>query len=232
MSSNLFVSGTDTNVGKTLVSALLALKLRSQGLDCGVMKPFSAGCEWQNGVLVNEDAVFLREIAGVDDDLELINPIRLEKPLAPLMAARRAEISSQHWFSQAREAFEELQKRHDFLIVEGAGGLLVPLAERDGQVLTCADLAREWDLPTVIVARRTLGTINHTLLTCREPEIRFVGLVFSDAAPVLESDVAARESPNLLAEMTGLPIWGQIPFLETKNAAILEKIAAKLEIEI
>lgn len=222
MFSSLFVAGTDTGVGKTLVTSLIALKLRQAGVDAGVMKPFASGCERLDGALVSEDAVFLKQATGVEDELDLINPIRLEEPLAPLVAARRAGVSTTGWKSEVLEAYQELRRRHECVLVEGVGGLLVPVGEENGLIWTCVDLISEWMLPVTLVARRRLGTINHTLLTTSIPlpsPAQFVSLVFCDAEPVPGGDVAAETSPDLLAEITGLPIWGQVPWLESLKPA-------------
>jgi dethiobiotin synthetase len=213
---SLFITGTDTGVGKTLVTALLALRLQAQGVDVAVMKPFASGCLVQNGELLSEDALWLHDVTGVEDDLELINPIRYEEPLAPLMAARRIGRATSRDFDIALGALGELQRRHECVLVEGVGGLLVPIAEDNGRVLDCTDFAARLGFPGVVVARRTLGTINHTLLTCRTPlqsPARFEALLFCDAAPIEEDDVAAQSGPALIREITGLPVWGRVPYL-------------------
>lgn len=240
--SSLFVTGTDTGVGKSFVTALLALRLRARGIDAGVMKPFASGCRREGGALVSDDAMWLKQATGVADDLDLINPIRYEEPLAPLAAARRAAelnddnagaLNGDH-FARCRVAFDELQRRHDCVLVEGVGGLLVPLQQDasgetpNSEVLTCAGLVNEWSLPVVVVARRTLGTINHTLLTCRVPlraPARFAGLVFCDAAPVDDGDVAAQTGPALIAQITGLPLWGAVPHLRDLSQRALAEAA-------
>lgn len=225
----LFVTGTDTGVGKTLVTALLALHFQSRGVNCGVMKPFASGCEVINGTLVSEDAQFLRAATGSEDDLDLVNPIRLQEPLAPLMAARRAGIESASFFAQAKSALEILQARYDLVLVEGVGGLMAPIAESDGRILTCADLIEAWQMPVVIVARRALGTINHTLLTVEalRERAKVEGLIFCDAEAVSEEDIAAQSSPELIAEMTGLPIWGRVPYLQNLTSNSLREAAQK-----
>jgi dethiobiotin synthetase len=230
---SLFVTGTDTGVGKTLVTALLALHFQARGQSCGVMKPFASGCELINGDLVSEDALFLREATGVQDELDLINPIRLQEPLAPLVAARLAERETTHFFEQAQQAYEVLQARYDGVVVEGVGGLIVPIAERQGRFLTCLDLIEAWQLPVVIVARRTLGTINHTLLTVEAMQKRatIAGLIFCDAEPVSNDDIAAQTSVDIIAETTGLPIWGQVPFLkDLSQSALREAVDKSLQI--
>jgi dethiobiotin synthetase len=230
--SSLFITGTDTGVGKTVVTALLALHLRSRGIDAGVMKPLASGCETVNGELVSEDALFLKEMTGVEDELELINPLRWEEPLAPLVAARRAENAQLDWLTPFWESYKVLCSRHECVLVEGVGGLLVPLPHpQQSTFYTCADFANELQLPMVLVARRVLGTINHTALTARYPlqaPAHFAGLVFCDAQPIEENDVAANTSPDLIAEMTGLPIWGQVPRLTDLSRAAMQEAAAKI----
>lgn len=225
----LFITGTDTGVGKTLITALLALHFQNQGINCGAMKPFASGCEMVNGELVSEDAQFLRAATGVSDELNLINPIRLQEPLAPLMSARRAGIESENFFEEAKTALDILQTRHDLVLVEGVGGLLVPICERNGCILTCIDLIEAWQMPLVIVARRTLGTINHTLLTIEvlKKQAKIEGLIFCNAESVDENDIAAQDSPKFIAEMANLPIWGQVPFLKELTTDNLRNAASQ-----
>jgi len=231
--NSYFITGTDTGVGKTLVTALLALHLQSRGIDVGIMKPIASGCSRDHGELVSEDARWLCEITGIEDHLDLINPIRYEEPLAPIVAARRAGLSTAETLMTIMEAYRTLCSRHEAVLVEGVGGLLVPIAETNGRILTCVDLAEALKLPVVVVARRGLGTINHTLLTCRinmQPPARVCGMVFSDVTPVSTTDVAAETSPMLLAEMTGLPIWGQLQYLADLDRKALGEAAAILRI--
>src|SRR5689334_3644029 len=126
------------------------------------MKPFASGCKWHEGTLQSEDADFLQSVGGFTLPLELACPVRVELPLAPLAAAQQSEISTREWPQMAFEAFEELKRSHDWVLVEGVGGWAVPLwRNEDSSIATCADLVASWQLPVVVVARRTLGTINH-----------------------------------------------------------------------
>ena len=228
----LFVTGTDTGVGKTLVTALIALRLRQMGVNCGAFKPFASGCARENGVLQSEDAEFLHRTLALSDSLDEICPIRLEEPLAPLIAARRAGISTRQWPIIARDALRNLQSKYDCVVVEGVGGLLAPIWE-DNTPRSNADLIGEWQLPTVLVARRTLGTINHTLLTLNSPlqaPASFVGLIFNDAAPISDGDIAAQTSAGYIAQQTDLPIWGQMPFCGDFTPKNLQMVARNLEI--
>jgi dethiobiotin synthetase len=133
--------------------------------------------------------------------------------------------------AQTHEAFLRLRARHQCVLVEGVGGLFAPVAQRGEQILTCLDIVSEWQLPAVLVARRTLGTINHTLLSCRMLEARgqeLAGLVFCDADAVPAGDVAAQTSPALIAEMLGVQPWGQVPHLTDLSRAALERAAQEL----
>lgn len=222
-----FITGTDTGVGKTLVTSLLAIHFRARGHDAGVMKPMASGCEVIDGELVSEDAVFLKDASGVDDDLNLINPLRWEEPLAPLTAIRRAGDTGDHW-SRFLEAYETLSSRHAITLVEGVGGIAVPVLERGGHILTCFDMAKALKLPVIVVARRVLGTINHTVLTVqalRAAGLPVAGIVFCDATPIAKDDIAAESSPAIIAEMTGVPILGYVPYLEELSLATLTSTA-------
>src|SRR5690606_18336393 len=108
-------------------------------------------------------------------------------------------------------------------------GLLAPIMRADDGFFTCAELAGVLGLPVVVVARRVLGTINHTVLTCRHPlpkPARFVELIFCDSAPISDDDVAAQTSPALVEAMTSLPNWGEIPFVPSLHAEQLLKLSA------
>lgn len=149
--AGIFVSGTDTGVGKTTLACALAMWCRKQKIEVGVMKPVSTGGR--------EDALLLQQAAGSKDSLELINPVYFKEPLAPWTAALRAKSAVS--LKRLDEAYRVLSSRHDFLIVEGIGGLLVPLNKN----VMIADVARRWGLPVLLVSRPALGTLNHTLLS-------------------------------------------------------------------
>jgi dethiobiotin synthetase len=197
-----FVSGTDTGVGKTLVACALARALRQRGFDAGVMKPVETGVG-EDGPL---DAQALRNAAAATEPLEEICPQTFALPAAPTVAAASEGRSVE--MEPIRSAFSRLRERHDWLIVEGAGGLLVPAAPG----LSMADLCREFELPLLIAARAALGTINHTLLTLEAAEARslpLAGVVISHSAGLI-SDA---DSANLAAlrGALGARLVGEIP---------------------
>lgn len=226
MTQHILVTGTDTGVGKTLVSGGIAAALARRGVDVGVMKPFATGAVRVGGRLVSDDARFLQQASGGDDPLDLINPSCLRPPLAPSMAAQVAGKKID--LKAVEAAWRALKARHSTMIVEGVGGLLVPLLTG----WTVADLARRWKLPLVIVTRPALGTLNHTKLTvlaARFYKLKVLGLVIN-AAVAAPRGLAERLNPAALAEETGLPILGEIPFgrrLPLRHPAF-DRIAARL----
>lgn len=203
MAAGAFITGTDTGVGKTVVSCALARGLRDVGVDVGVMKPA------ETGVLEGEplDALALIRAAQVEDELELVCPIQFEMPAAPQASAIAANRMVR--LDHIQQAYEKLQSRHSFMLVEGAGGLLVPLDERT----TMADLAEKLGLPVLIVARASLGTINHTLLTleaCATRCLDVVGVVLSHSAGVLSE--ADAKNLEILKQSLDDNLIGEIHF--------------------
>jgi dethiobiotin synthetase len=212
----LFVTGTDTDVGKTVVAAALAGVLKRRGYDVGVMKPVQSGAVARDGELISEDARFLMLASGVDDDSSLVNPYRLKAPVSPNVAAslEGVEIDPQTLL----RAYEELAHKHEVMIVEGAGGLLVPICDD----FTIADLALHIGLPLLVVARPNLGTINHSALTvlyARTLGLKVAGLVIngyrSESAGIPEET-----SPPIIERMANVPIVGIMPFLPSVDVSL------------
>ena len=230
----IFVTGTDTGVGKTVIAGGLAASLASIGVDVGVMKPVATGGEQPaaapmvvdgegadgvipdsimnvgevNRRLVSEDAVFLKHAAQVHDSLELINPICLREPLAPSVASQVEGLPID--LDRVDDAFNQLRQNHEFMVIEGVGGLAAPI--RDD--ILVAHLAARFQLPLIVVARPTLGTINHTLLTvafAKSFNLEIHGIVLNG----LRQDVvglAENTNPAEISRLTHLPILGVVPF--------------------
>lgn len=208
MSKGIFITGTDTGVGKTIVAATLALVLRMKGVRVGVMKPITSGCREEDGRLVSDDAELLCTAAGIACNGDTA-PYLLREPLAPAEAAKRDGV----WidFSRIKECYERLAAAYDVVIVEGAGGLMVPLA---GGLLV-ADLARELALPLVVVARPGLGTINHTVLTClcaRQVGLEVAGVIINDYPE--QPGLAEQSAPHHIGSLCGAPVLGLWPHRE------------------
>jgi dethiobiotin synthetase len=198
----LFITGTDTGVGKTVVAGAIAAWLRQQGSRVGVLKPVATGCERRREGLVSADAEFLAHCADSPHPLDLICPVRYAEPLAPAVAAERAG-QPVDWAAVQR-SLDLIARDSDILVVEGVGGAMVPLDERH----TVLDLVQWLGLATVVVARAGLGTINHTLLTVNA--LRAVGPV----AGVVVSRYPA-DSPGVAEETNprAIETWGRVPVL-------------------
>lgn len=223
----LFISGTDTGIGKTIVAAAIALTLRKAGHRVAVLKPVTSGAVFVDGRLISEDAELLRWASGCAAPDKDIAPYLLREPLAPSEAAAREGVVIK--LSLLRQTFERLSVSHDFVIVEGAGGLLVPLAEN----LLVADLVADFSLPLLIVARPDLGTVNHTLMTCecaRSRGIEIMGVVINGqpAQPDLAEEYAAR----VISAYAAVPVLAILPRCgEVNEKAIVETLAEYLEMQ-
>lgn len=224
MARSLLVTGTDTGIGKTTVSCGLAAALRARGLRVGVLKPAETDCRaLPDGSLVSADGALLRFFAATDSPPDQVCPVRFAEPLAPLVAARRAGVAVD--LGRIERAWRGIDAAHDLTLVEGAGGLLVPLAEG----LDFAGLAGRWQLPLLVVVGNRLGAINHALLTVRHARalgLAVLGYVVNSLQP--QADVAAATNAAMLAELLGPPL-GVVPYLPplTADAALRDRLAAE-----
>ena len=213
----LFITGTDTGVGKSLVACALLRLLRQQGVDAVGFKPVAAG-EVQGRYA---DAEALCEASGRCEPLEKICPVRLALPLAPTVAARQAgrEVD----LGAARGVFSEFRARHETVIVEGAGGILAPL---DRQTLVL-DFAAWAALPVLVVCRAGLGTINHTLLTLREilrAGLPLAGLVMNTTCAA-DAPLAAGAREEI-ERLGGRKVLALLPYLGADEPALERAMAA------
>ncbi len=207
MSKGLFITGTDTGVGKTFLAGILAGLLRARRIDVGVMKPVETGCPMRDGRLQPQDALYLQEKAGTADPLDEICPYALEMPAAPSVAAEAAGITID--LDRIASRFRDLTGRHQVTLVEGAGGVLVPLTDTADNT----DLIQKLCIPVLVVARASLGTINHTLLTwhwASHLKLPILGVVVNSAT----GPPGPSEQANLQALVDRLPgpLLGSIPY--------------------
>lgn len=202
--TGIFITGTDTGIGKTAVASGLAGAFKNRGYSVGVMKPVQSGALVRNGRLYSQDAEFLMKALDKHDEPELVCPVLLREALAPGVAA---EIEGKTVdFGLIKNAYLQLEKRHNIVIVEGAGGIAVPLGKR----FLISDLITFLGIPAIIVARSGLGAINHTVLTIEHAKrrgIRVIGTIMNNYM----GGIAEETNPKVIAELTGLPILGIIP---------------------
>ena len=220
MTNGIFITGTDTGVGKTYVARGIAAALRAQGVNVGVMKPVETGCAKRAGSLVPSDAMALMKAAGTDDSLSLVNPYRFGKPLAPLTAA---ELEGKRIDpDKILAAYRALSRKHDYLIVEGAGGVMVPLLRKYLYI----DLIEALNLPVMIVARPGLGTINHTLLTIealRSRGVNIAGIVINYTQNG-KHGLAEKTNPTIIEELSGVKLLGVIPYGSADFGEVLSNL--------
>ncbi len=221
MTKGFFITGTDTGVGKTVVAGAVVKALHSLGVRTGVMKPVETGCRREGDTLVPADGAFLRQVAGIDEPLAMITPFRFESPLAPLAAADIEAMEVQ--VKGIKDAFLRMSRKYDAMVVEGIGGLMVPL-RKDYYV---AELAADLGLPLVVVARPGLGTINQTMLTLSHAlraGLTVAGIVINYSTPP-ERSLAEATNPGMLSRLAGAPLLGTFPYIEEISAEIIGSAA-------
>ena len=203
-----FVTGTDTGVGKTVITAAIASILRKRGIDVGVMKPIATGIS-KKGRFKSEDVEILHNATLTNDDEKKINPVFLPLPVSPYDASKSLGVKID--MEMVLEMYRYLSKSHQMILVEGIGGIMTPIT-RDFFV---ADMIKQMNLETIVVTRSTLGTINHTVMTtelCKKYQIPVKGLIINNFDE--KGGPAERNAPSTLHEVTGLPILGIIPFVK------------------
>lgn len=220
MSRGVFVTGTDTGVGKTVAACALIHALAARNVRAVPMKPIAAGAVERNGRWLNEDTANLMEAAGMPlDEAARVTPILLREPMAPHIAAARE--GRKIMLATVVEAFRRLAAR-DFVVCEGVGGFLVPLDEHSDTV----HLARLIGLPVVLVVGLRLGCLNHALLTAQA--IEAAGLTFAGwIANAIDPDMPVRdENVATLVGRLKAPLLGRLPFAPEANA---RELAAHLD---
>ncbi len=215
----IFIIATDTGIGKTITTLVLATLLKEKGMNVGVMKPVQCG---------GSDARFLKNSLGLKDSLGEINPFFAPEPLSPHLAFKRQKKSINP--QKILKVCEKLRKSYDLLLIEGAGGLMVPLREE----YFVTDLIRDLNAEVIIVARLGLGTINHTLLTVEQAKakgLKVKGIIFCQNKKG-ESGISERTNPRTIEKLGGVAILGTIPYLNKFTAKeIIKKCGSKINVD-
>ena len=218
MNRHLFITGTDTGVGKTHVTALILSELRRRGVRVAAFKPIACGAGGRH------DAEIYAALMNHEQSLDVINPVYLRDPLAPSVAAKRE--CKQIDVRRIRAAYRSLAADYSIVLVEGAGGLLVPIRKN----YFVADLAKSLKLPLVVVARLGLGTINHSLLTVRMAQtmgLEVRGIVLNDAVGG-KRGLAANTNIETVPELCRIPLLGVVPHGKNGMQAAAGQIADQL----
>ncbi|HXX56956.1 MAG TPA: dethiobiotin synthase [Thermodesulfovibrionales bacterium] len=219
MPKGYFITGADTGVGKTIVAGALIRVMQVRGIQSCGMKPIETGCSRVGGGLFPSDGMFLKRVARMDEAINHITPYCFETPVAPLVAS---EIEGREIdVGVIRSEFGLLLEKYRTVVVEGIGGILVPI-RRDYFVI---DLIRELGLPLVVVSSPSLGTINHTLLTVNHAlreGITVAGIIINFRKPP-ENTIAEQTNPAVLRKISPVPIIGTFPHIENLDDETLEK---------
>jgi dethiobiotin synthetase len=230
MGGGLFITGTDTGVGKTFFACGLAALLKEYGYRVGVMKPAETGCDKGEGKLMPQDAAALKEASACELPLETICPYQFREPLAPSVAAEREGVRID--IDRLIDIYGEISAAHDVTIVEGAGGLLVPVLPS----YTYADFAKVLKLPLIVIAANKLGMINHLLLTLEHANCKglsVLGYVLNQIEN--QPSLAAETNREALVSLTGVPCVGELPYIkdsQSQKAPLLNLIDERLDLRI
>ena len=228
---SIFVTGTDTGVGKTTVTAGIAAVMQSLGYAMGVYKPVQSGAISCGKKLLSPDLEFVKSI---DANIQTKVSYNFKPPVAPSLAAllENAKI----YKNRIKIDYENLKETCDFVVVEGAGGILVPVSEN----FIMRDLAKLLDLPILIVARPDLGTINHTLLTIEAAKtvgLEILGVIISNY-PSDTDDIAVKTAPDLISELSGVKILGVLPSVKEvlnnepeKPEALIDMVINNIDVQ-
>jgi len=218
MAQGYFVTGTDTGIGKTWSSLALMQYFQQQGKTVVGMKPVAAGCEWLDGQFKNEDALALQTQASIDIPYDLINPYAFELPVSPHIAAQA--VGEEIEISVIRDEYEKLQTLADVVIVEGAGGWMVPLNAKED----IAQLAEQLALPLIVVIGMRLGCINQAKLTfaaIKQLDLACVGWIASCVEKDMQQLEANIKTIDAVADM---PLLAVFPYEKIRNLNNYKKI--------
>ena len=214
-----FISGTDTDVGKTWVTAGLAKAFRNMGIDVGVMKPFAAGKPQKTG-FKSEDVEILSKAAQVNDSEILVNPQFFPIPASPYTAMKNPNVHERVNTNLILESFKKLTRLHESILVEGMGGIMTPILKN----YFVANLINDLNLETILITRTRIGTLNHTLMTCNIAKkfgVQIKGIIINQIdldgydVNVLKDDIE---------DITGISILGVLPFFSSFNVDKISKI--------
>lgn len=206
MTQGYFITGTDTDVGKTRIACALLAAFNTRGLTTAAFKPVASGCKQTPDGLRNDDALLLQQHASVRASYDEVNPYAFAPAMAPHLAAPQAGIEID--FARLCAAYQQLAARADIVIVEGAGGWLVPL----GPQTTVADLAQTLGLPVILVVGMRLGCLNHALLTAEAIRQRGVPLAGWVANSIDPNMAAVQDNITALSERLSAPLLGHVPW--------------------
>ena len=213
---SIFITGTGTEVGKTLVTGAIAAKLSNLGYKVGVMKPFISGVQKEELKSRKTDTGFLKWASKSDAPIEDISPMIFSEPVAPYSAILKSGENID--WPKIEKVYSGQLKKNDFLLMEGIGGICVPLDESTLVI----DLIKRWNMPVIVVSPNSLGTINHTLMTIKilqQNNLDVLGIIFNE----ISDDPSSTSNPEIIHIFSNIPILGRLRFITSCSLESIDR---------
>ncbi|MBV4417927.1 dethiobiotin synthase [Clostridium tyrobutyricum] len=221
MTKGVYIVGTDTEIGKTLITGALAYTLRKDGYNTVYFKAALSGAEMEHGKMIPGDTKFVCSLAGIQEKYDYITPYIYKTEVSPYLASKLENNPIDIKIIEDR--FNDLKKKYDYIICEGSGGVTCPLTDFDGKIYTLDKLIKELGMDMILVSTAGLGTINHTVLTAKYIEdmgICIKGIIING----YKDTVMCNDNIDMIKRMTGIPILGIMPHIEKNTRDFMESI--------
>ncbi|AYE34208.1 dethiobiotin synthase [Clostridium septicum] len=215
MRKSIFITGTDTDVGKTFVASLIVKTLRDNGVEAGYFKGVLSGAIKEDNKLIPGDAKEVCSLSGLNEDYENLVSYTLENPYSPHLASRIEGIDIN--IEKIKSDYKKMKDKYELLVVEGSGGIICPINITDTKTILLEDIIKELELSTIVIARAGLGTINHTILTIKYLEaegIKVNGVILNGYNP---QNIIHKDNKDIIRHLTGINRILTIPFVEKEK---------------
>lgn len=229
-SKGIFIIGIDTEIGKTTIAAGLSNLLFRKGIEIGVMKPFATGIKRYSKDFKSLDTKMLKDASGNKDNDNIINPFFYSIPTAPYLAKKILKLNENIDIEEILNKYKEIENRHDFTIVEGIGGLMVPLSKD----FSVADLASIINIPIILITSNRIGSINHIIMTSRLAilyKLKIKGIIINNKCKFLETyyKLITNSLPRIVEELTQCKVLATIPYIKKPTAKKIANILEKYD---
>lgn len=229
-SKGIFIIGIDTEIGKTTIAAGLSNLLFRKGIEIGVMKPFATGIKQYSKDYKSLDTKMLKDASGNKDNDNIINPFFYSIPTAPYLAKKILKLNENIDIEEILTKYKEIENRHDFTIVEGIGGLMVPLSKD----FSVADLASILNIPIILITSNRIGSINHIIMTYRLAifyKLKIKGIIINNKCKYLETyyKLITNSLPRVVEELTQCKVLATIPYIKKPTAKKIANILEKYD---
>ena len=229
-SKGIFIIGIDTEIGKTTIAAGLSNLLFRKGIEIGVMKPFATGIKRYSKDFKSLDTKMLKNASGNKDNDNIINPYFYSMPTAPYLAKKILKLKENIDIEEILNKYKEIEMRHDFTIVEGIGGLMVPLSKD----FSVADLASIINIPIILITSNRIGSINHIIMTSRLAilyKLKIKGIIINNKFKFLETyyKLITNSLPRVVEELTQCKVLATIPYIKKPTAKKIANILEKYD---